>query len=79
MSNIVMLTRMIFLFGLATLLSAASPVWTATQDETVVLLGDTFFEREYRQGHLETALTIATAGKNIRFRNLGWSGDTPRC
>lgn len=79
MSNIVMLTRMIFLFGLATLLSAASPVWTATQDETVVLLGDTFFERDYRQGHLETALTIATAGKNIRFRNLGWSGDTPRC
>lgn len=74
-----MVARFIFLLGLGTLLSSAQPAWTPTQDETVVLLGDTFFERDYHQGHLETALTIATAGKNVRFRNLGWSGDTPRC
>jgi len=46
--------------------------------DTVVLLGDAFFERDYNYGHLETALT-SVAGKNVRFRNLGWSGDTPRC
>jgi hypothetical protein len=79
MSNIVMFTRMMFVFGIATLLSSAAPVWTPAKNETVVLLGDTFFERDYNQCHLETALTLATVGNNVRFRNLGWSGDTPRC
>ena len=45
--------------------------------DTVVLLGDTFFERDYHYGHIETMLTAA-AGKKVNFRNLGWSGDTPR-
>ncbi len=50
----------------------------ALQDgDTVVLLGDTFFERDYNYGHIETMLTSAV-GKAVRFRNLGWSGDTPR-
>ena len=46
--------------------------------DLVVLLGDTFMERDGKFGHLETALTAAFPGKNLRFRNLGWSGDTPR-
>ena len=46
--------------------------------DLVVFLGDTFLERDGSYGHLETALTAAYAGKNVRFRNLGWSGDTPR-
>ncbi len=46
--------------------------------DLVVLLGDTFIERDGNYGYLETALTAAYAGQNIRFRNLGWSGDTPR-
>ena len=74
-----MLHRIIVFLGLATLLSSAAPLWTPAKNETVVLLGDTFFERDYNQGHLETALTLATNGNNVRFRNLGWSGDTPRC
>lgn len=74
-----MLTRMIFLLGLSAPLLPAEPVWTPAKNETVVLLGDTFFERDYNFGYLEVALTHATAGNNIRFRNLGWSGDTPRC
>lgn len=74
-----MFYRLLFFTGLASLIAAAEPIWTPAKNETVVLLGDTFFERDYRQGHLETALTLATAGKNIRVRNLGWSGDTPRC
>lgn len=79
MSNAFMLARMICVSGLATLLSSAAQIWTPEKNETVVLLGDTFIERDYNHGHLETALTLATAGNNIRFRNLGWSGDTPRC
>jgi hypothetical protein len=74
-----MFTRFFVFLGLTTILSSAAPAWTPAQNETVVLLGDTFFERDYNQGHLETALTLATAGNNVRFRNLGWSGDTPRC
>jgi GDSL-like Lipase/Acylhydrolase family len=46
--------------------------------DLVVLLGDTFIERDGNYGHLESALTAAFAGKQVRFRNLGWSGDTPR-
>lgn len=57
--------------------TAAAPLQFKDGD-TVVLLGDTFFERDYNYGHLETALTAAS-GKNLRIRNLGWSGDTPRC
>lgn len=48
-------------------------------NDLVVLLGDTLIERDGNYGHLETALTAAYTGKNIKFRNLGWSGDTPRC
>lgn len=46
--------------------------------DMVVLLGDTFVERDGNYGYLETALTAAFPEKPLRFRNLGWSGDTPR-
>ncbi len=46
--------------------------------DLVVLLGDTFIERDGNYGFLEAALTAAYPGKALRFRNLGWSGDTPR-
>lgn len=74
-----MLFRAIAFFCFGLLTCSAAPVWEPKEKETVVLLGDTFFERDYNYGLIETALTIATAGKQIRFRNLGWSGDTPRC
>jgi len=44
--------------------------------ERVVLLGNTFVERDVQYGSIETALTLAYKDKNITFRNLGWSGDT---
>ena len=46
--------------------------------DRVVLLGNTFIEREGNFGHIETALALGTAGENksVTFRNLGWSGDT---
>ena len=49
------------------------------EGDTVVLLGDAFFERDGNYGHLESVLTASAAGKHVRFRNMGWSGDTPRC
>lgn len=44
--------------------------------DRVVFLGSGFIERLQSTGYLETMLTAAMPGKNITFRNLGWSGDT---
>jgi hypothetical protein len=41
-------------------------------------VGNTFVERDWRQGQLETRLILAFPEKAIVFRNLGWSGDTVR-
>lgn len=62
-----------FLFLFAILPASAV---TFQDDDTVVLLGNTFIERAQKYGHLETALTLAADKKNLKFRNLGWSGDT---
>ncbi len=45
--------------------------------DRVVFLGDALLEREQWYGQLETRLTIRYSRKDIRFRNLSWSGDTP--
>jgi hypothetical protein len=39
--------------------------------ERVVLLGNTFVEREVQYGSIETALTLAYKDKNITFRSVG--------
>ena len=44
--------------------------------DRVVWLGNTLIEREQRYGYWETALTARWPDRKIRFRNLGWSGDT---
>jgi lysophospholipase L1-like esterase len=44
--------------------------------DRVVLLGNTLIEREQRYGYWEAALTSRYPGRNVVFRNLGWSGDT---
>ena len=46
--------------------------------DRVVLLGDTLIEREQLYGYLEERLTIQFPERNIVFRNLGWSADTPQ-
>lgn len=56
-------------------LSAADKLELA-DGSRVVLLGNTFIERDVQFGYIETALTLAYKDKNITFRNLGWSGDT---
>ncbi len=46
--------------------------------DRIAFVGDSFFEREYPRGLIETALTVAHPEKALTFRNLGWSGDTVR-
>lgn len=44
--------------------------------DRVVFLGDTLVERASRDDSWETLLTARYPDRDIRFRNLGWSGDT---
>jgi hypothetical protein len=60
----------------ATTVRAAEPTFELKDGDRVVLLGGTFIERDQAYGYLETLLTARHPGKNITFRNLGWSGDT---
>ncbi len=44
--------------------------------ERIVLLGNTFFERDLRHNALETLLVARHPDRDLVFRNLGWDGDT---
>jgi lysophospholipase L1-like esterase len=44
--------------------------------DVVAFIGNTFVEREQSYSYLETLLRTRWPDRNIRFRNLGWSGDT---
>lgn len=44
--------------------------------DRVVFLGDTLMERTQENDYLETRLTARYPDRQIKFRNLGWSGDT---
>jgi lysophospholipase L1-like esterase len=58
-------------------LPATTPDSLVLRDgDCVVFIGSTLIEREQRWGYWEAALTSRFPGKSIRFRNLGWSGDT---
>ncbi len=46
------------------------------ENDMTVFVGNTVIERAHHYGHLETSLTLAAGKKNLKFRNLGWSGDT---
>lgn len=60
---------------------AASATYAATFEfkdgDRVALLGDAFIEREQYEGWLELAATTQFPERNVTFRNLGWSADTP--
>lgn len=61
--------------GFATQLLAADP-FEFKDGDRVVFLGSTLVEREQKYGYWELALTLKNADKDVKFRNLGWSGDT---
>ena len=44
--------------------------------DRVILLGSALVERDIQHGYLETLLSGHYHGRNVVFRNLGWSGDT---
>lgn len=44
--------------------------------DRVVFLGDTVLERAQASDYLETRFTTRYPERQIKFRNLGWSGDT---
>jgi hypothetical protein len=50
-----------------------------TREDTVVFLGDGFWEREGQFGEIELVLTQQLGTQQVRFRNLAWNGDTPNC
>lgn len=56
----------------------AEPLLKLEPGDTVVMVGNTFVERAQKFGHLETALTLASGmeATGVKFRNLGWSGDS---
>lgn len=77
-SSVLVLSLLMFglVSGNPTSVAAKPPPWEFQDRDRVVLLGGTFIERDVPWGYLETALTSAIPGRNITFRNLGWSEDT---
>lgn len=45
--------------------------------DRVIFVGDTLIEREQYFGFIELALTTRFPDRNVTFRNIGWSADTP--
>src|SRR5437870_6469394 len=57
--------------------AAAAPPFELRDGDRVVLIGDTLIEREQHYGWIELALTTRFPDRNVTFRNIGWSADTP--
>jgi hypothetical protein len=57
--------------------ASAAPRFEFKEGEKVALLGDSFIEREQYAGWIELAATTQFPDRNVTFRNLGWSADTP--
>jgi putative heme-binding domain-containing protein len=68
----------IFLLFAANISAAPLPSFQLKDGDRVAFLGDTLIERMQEFNHLELRLTTAWPKRNIIFRNIGWSGDTPR-
>jgi putative heme-binding domain-containing protein len=71
-----------YFFILAAFLSlvahaAEAPKFELKDGDRVAFLGDTFMEREQLESYIETMLTIRFPERQVIFRNLGWSADTP--
>lgn len=62
-------------FSLLAAQSAHKP-FELSQEDRIVFVGNTFFERDLRYNYLETALVARWPDRSVTFRNLGWDGDT---
>jgi putative heme-binding domain-containing protein len=64
--------------SVAAAFAATKTAFEFRDGDRVVLIGDTLIEREGAYGYIEQRLTSQFPDRNIQFRNLGWSGDTPQ-
>lgn len=78
-SCMLQLLSLLSCWSLGTALLPAAEAFRFQENDLVLFLGDTWVEREQRDGHIETALMMSGGIANLRFRNLGWSGDTVEC
>ena len=62
--------------AIAFIASAIGASLELKDDDRVVFLGNSFFERALDHGHIETALALAWPDRTITYRNIGWDGDT---
>lgn len=73
--------RVWHLLAVLALIGGCSRGWGAPMElrdgDRIVLLGDTFFEREGEYGCIEAAVTAAFSDRRLQFRNLAWAADTP--
>jgi len=56
---------------------AARQPYELKSGDRVLLVGDALMERAQSYGYFEERLTVQFPDRNIQFRNIGWSGDTP--
>jgi hypothetical protein len=68
-----------FIVALAPQRAAArnTNIFELKDGDRVVFIGDTLIERERLHGEIEFVLTTHFPDRNVTFRNLGWSADTP--
>jgi hypothetical protein len=75
------MNRFIFLLAVLcpALAFAAAPQkpFELRDGDRVVFLGDALMEREKDYGYIELMMTLRFPDRNVTFRNLGWSTDTP--
>ena len=57
--------------------SAPNAGFELRDGDRVVFIGDTLIEREQAYGYVEERLTVQFPERNVTFRNLGWSADSP--
>jgi lysophospholipase L1-like esterase len=67
--------KYLLLLSLLCTQSAKKP-FELVDGDRVAFVGNTFFERDLKYNHLETALAARWPGRAVTFRNLGWDGDT---
>jgi putative heme-binding domain-containing protein len=69
---------LLFLLGpLAVFAAAPQSSFELRDRDRVVFIGDTLIEREQQYAYVELMMTRRFADRNVTFRNLGWSADTP--
>src|ERR1043166_10083688 len=76
MKNLLLLSALLLLCPVAAL-AANTNKFELLDGDRVAFIADTLIEREQSSGSIRTALPSRFHDRNVIFRNLGWSADTP--